>query len=289
VSKKPRHLRLVVNNAAPSVRNIDSLFESMYDETVDRFTMLLSDDDRASISSDTRPVKRLTPAPESALAPVPLAPPGAGLPITTKAPSLDTPPAVPDDAIPSARFMTPAAVRNVVAAANRINLLMWSDPKLALIDSQRFEEIRTALQSSTEGIRFVCEEQGSSVHMMKMPSKQSYFWMEFLLREDNIRALLKSMTLAKEAAQAADIKPCLSFVNSQTKLYSVKGRVGGALDISVYAGFIHAPAEVWRQIMHLAAGVSRDNDAILEYSESETFRSVEREIIQMMCMNCNSK
>ncbi len=119
MNKKPRHLRLVVNNSAPeseSVRSLGRLFESMNDETVDRFTMLLSDDAGASTSSETRPVKRLTPAQDSALAPVPLAPPGAGIPIKTKAPGSDTPPAVPDEAITPARAMPPASVKNVVAA-----------------------------------------------------------------------------------------------------------------------------------------------------------------------------
>ncbi|MBX3072852.1 hypothetical protein KF728_12695 [Candidatus Obscuribacterales bacterium] len=118
MSKKPRHLRLVVNNSAPeseSVRSLGRLFESMYDETVDRFTML-SEDAGASISSDKRAVKRLSPAPDSALAPMPLAPPGASLPKTTKAADTATPPAVPDEPITSARSMPPASVKNVVAA-----------------------------------------------------------------------------------------------------------------------------------------------------------------------------
>ena len=126
MSKKPRHLRLVVNNSAPeseSVGSLGRLFESMYDETVDRFTMLLSDDNRASISADTRPVKRLSPAPDSALAPMPLAAPGASLLKTTKASGSDTPPAVPDEPIPSARSMPPASVKNVVAAADDVHEL----------------------------------------------------------------------------------------------------------------------------------------------------------------------
>lgn len=79
MSKKPRHLRLVVDNTdadfAP-VEGFDDLFESNYEETVDRFSAILSEAENVVISYD-RGSNRLSPAPDAELAPVPLAPPDA--------------------------------------------------------------------------------------------------------------------------------------------------------------------------------------------------------------------
>ncbi|MBX3072854.1 hypothetical protein KF728_12705 [Candidatus Obscuribacterales bacterium] len=55
MSKKPRHLRLVVDNTdsdfAP-VEGFDDLFESNYEETVDRFSAILSEAESVVISYD---------------------------------------------------------------------------------------------------------------------------------------------------------------------------------------------------------------------------------------------
>jgi hypothetical protein len=72
VSKKARHLRLVVDNTdsdfAP-VEGFDDLFESNFEETVERFSAILSEAENVVINYD-RDCSQLTSASETELASV---------------------------------------------------------------------------------------------------------------------------------------------------------------------------------------------------------------------------
>jgi hypothetical protein len=193
-----------------------------------------------------------------------------------------------DDLTPQTKApaVVPASVKNVVSVTKRHSFEMWKYLDKLLANPTEVESLRFSMTCNTEGIESVCKDQGSSVHLMKPQSKQSYFWMKFLLDDDNLNKHLQALQLAKAAAQEIGIDAEVHLNASMSTLYSWKQTSANSFQLKAYQGFMGAGKDVWLHLMKLANARSSDKDILREFTRTAEFCSIDQTLIAMMC-SCN--
>lgn len=182
--------------------------------------------------------------------------------------------------------LVPASVKNVVKAANEFSQMMWLELEDLHSSSGRRDGLRIIIEATVDAIEMVCKEQGSSPYTMKAQSKQSFFWMKYLLSGDNLKLHLNALKIAKEQADASGFDAEVHLVNSGSKLFSIK-REGNRVSIKAHEAFILADASIWRELFHVArTDCSAARQKVGAFEHTAEFRQVEEQLIQLMC-SCN--
>lgn len=176
-----------------------------------------------------------------------------------------------------------AHVKNVVASANRMSFEMWDSLDDLLEKKSELDSFRFGLETVVDAIESVCIDQGTSAHGMKAPSRLSFFWMKFLLLENNLVDHINALRIARYTALEEALAVEVHLANSPRRYYSFT-KEADRIVIKANECFIHADRDVWLNFMRFCKnGDAAAKRVVLDYLETDQCNRVLRNLTTMMC------
>lgn len=170
-------------------------------------------------------------------------------------------------------------LKNVVSIGDYFAATCWREGDALLIRSEEFQKLLKKITDEAEELDRICRKHGATPANLAAPSRRVYCWLKFLSIEDNLKAHLESLQIARRLAQQLpapykNITIEVWMLNMQA-LYRVRTSRNHIL-IKCSEGFLNAGEAVWKDMLEriFLRKDSRSQGAMAEYVTSEDFSGV---------------
>jgi hypothetical protein len=186
----------------------------------------------------------------------------------------------PEQPPPEPRSMQ-VRIKNLINACDRIHhkmeLLVTGKQSVEDLSQDEIAALRSAIRNHVERVEVLCREQGGAPMQMPQRSRRAFLWLHLLqdheLLVQHLMALAQAGTAAATftSGQSRGMTASVRFFNI-SHLYRSAPR-HGCFQVTINEGFIGAPAEVIKALVHAALG-DRSPDhlqRLRSYADSKNF------------------